>query len=61
MDPLLWAAVVITALIILLPCAFRLGFELGKQEALDLDPSFESEQYSAAGATHRVGVAMAFE
>jgi hypothetical protein len=33
MDPLLWTAVVITALIILLPCAFRLGIEIGKQEA----------------------------
>jgi hypothetical protein len=33
MDPLLWAAVVITALIMLLPCAFRLGFEIGKQDA----------------------------
>jgi hypothetical protein len=33
MEPLLWSAVVITALILLLPCALRLGIEIGRLEA----------------------------
>jgi hypothetical protein len=44
MDPLLWAVVVITALIILLPCVFRLGFEIGKQDA---------EAFATGHATNR--------
>jgi hypothetical protein len=58
MDPLLWAAVVITGLIILLPCAFRLGFEIGKQEALD---PLEETSHSRAVPSRTIQIAMVFE
>lgn len=36
MDPLVWAAIVITALVVFAPCAFLAGYRLGHQDAQDV-------------------------